>query len=406
MSDEEEDDPFALDDDDDAEDDPFACDDCDDDNINDNDTEDDPFACGDDDDVDEDPYEEKDTCEDDVDQETKTSLTFADETSSYLQITPHDQIDFVRRCLEKHRRLFNLIYHEAIRKRAENVFESNLDKYKLDDMNRRLNLPTQSERQVMDFSGCSKQDARQALEMCNGDVNNAVNLFLQGILTRSHSPAGAAPERLSLVSISTETMNKKRKDELLDEQKRLFTARWKHVLTSLSKESCEFLLRDGTKIIWEQLLLSKEENTKALDQRLNRLNDFVNNIHTCKKKDFLVQLLKPSSLPWLWRQVERGDTSSQFLDHILTHKTPCAEHTFKFAQVEICSEEVSSEDISNLCSNMNHFAVSLSPDSSYVVGNIKNGSVFFSILSHFHDVFSLLYQVRDHQWRKEQERCE
>ena len=69
----------------------------------------------------------------------------------------------------------------------------------MEDMHRRLDEPTQKERQVMDFASCSKQEAKQALEMCAGDVSND-NLFLQGILRSSNS--SAVPVRHHSLSLS------------------------------------------------------------------------------------------------------------------------------------------------------------------------------------------------------------
>ena len=197
---EEDDDPFAYDDGD-VEEDPFACDD------------DDPFACDEMDEVGEenDPFagDDNDDPFDDaaVDNHVyDTSSTKVmdiedkDESEAYISNTPVSFKEYVLSVVKKHGRVLNSIYRRVVRERAEKIYKNRLNEFKMEDMNRRLDEPTQKERQVMDFASCSKQEANQALEMCAGDVSNAINLFLQGILRSSNS--SAVPVRHLSLSLS------------------------------------------------------------------------------------------------------------------------------------------------------------------------------------------------------------
>ena len=367
------DDPFAFDDDDGkVDEDPFACDD-----------DEDPFDCDDTEEkVEDDPFDQEELVVVEEDEEEGKATTSTpkhnekDESDTYISNTPASLEEYVGMVLKKYGDVLNSIYRRAVRERAEREFKHRLDQYKLEDMNRRLNLPTKNERQVMDFASCSKQDAKQALEMCAGDVSSAINLFLQGIL-RSNPPVHGAPVPQSLVSMSTEELSTKRKRDILNEHVRQFTRRWKHVITNLSKRAREFLLRDGTKMIWEQLLLFVKESsgnsgdTKEhddVDRILHCLDRFANSVATTKRKDFLRQLLKPESLQWLWRQVStsgNGENYFQYLENILRRKTPSSEYALKFGQVELCSDEINSSELTKLCSCMKDFSVSCS--NSYVL---------------------------------------
>ena len=201
---EEDDDPFAYDDDGDVEDDPFACDD--------DDEEEDPFACDemdeDGEEKEDDPFAEDDDGEDPFDDAVDNDVYDAvdndvydtsstkvidieekDESEAYISTAPVSCKDYVLSVVKKHGRVLNSIYRRVVRERAEKIYKSRLDEFKMEDLHRRLDEPTQKERQVMDFASCSKQEAKQALEMCAGDVSNAINLFLQGILRSSNSSA-------------------------------------------------------------------------------------------------------------------------------------------------------------------------------------------------------------------------
>ena len=206
---EEEDDPFAYDDDDgDVEDDPFACDEeeeedpfaCDEMDEDGEEKEDDPFA---EDDDGGDPFDDAVDNDDVYDTTTSTKvmdIEEKDESEAYISTAPVSCKEYVLSVVKKHGRVLNSIYRRVVRERAEKIYKNRLNEFKMEDMNRRLDEPTQKERQVMDFASCSKQEANQALEMCAGDVSNAINLFLQGILRSSNS--SAVPVRHLSLSLS------------------------------------------------------------------------------------------------------------------------------------------------------------------------------------------------------------
>ena len=352
---EEDDDPFAYDD---VEDDPFACDDDDDD-----DDDDDGFG-----------YEGVDEDGDGKDEKDDTSNTEEkDESEAYILNTPEYRKEYVLSLVKKHGHVLNSIYRKVVRERAEKIFKNHLDEYKLEDMNRRLHQPTQKERQVMDIISCSKEDAKQALEMCVGDVSNAINLFLQGVLRATNNGPGGGPRGPvhvdKMVHMSTEDMNAKRKRDILTEQIRVFTKRWKHVITLLSEQSCSFLLRDGTEIIWEQMLMAQHFD-EDVDRGIQCLDRFVKSVGSVEKKDFLQQLLKPDSLPWLWRRVSTiGNNAdcSKYLDDILSRKTPSSEYALKFGQLQLYSDEIDIAELAVLCSRSKEFSVSCSSNNSFVI---------------------------------------
>ena len=175
----------------------------------------------------------------------------------------------------------------------------------------------------------------------------------------------------TLSNTGTEDLATKRKRDILNERIRVFTKRWKHVITSLSEGSRTFLLRDGAECIWEHILLELfDDEDDVVDRVMQCLDKFAQSVASTKRKDFLTQLLKPNSLSWLWRRVStsgNNEDCSQYLDDILRRKTPSSEYALKNGQVKLCSDEIDTAELKTLCSCRKEYSVSCSSNSSFVI---------------------------------------